>query len=45
MKELGIHYKRTIRIVMWTNEENSPRGGRGYLDAHRAKPGEARRGN
>lgn len=36
MKELGIRPKRTIRVVMWTNEENGGRGGRGYLDAHRA---------
>ncbi len=39
MKELGIRPKRTIRVVMWTNEENGGRGGRGYLDAHRADLG------
>jgi len=39
MKELGIRPKRTIRVVMWTNEENGTRGGRGYLDAHRAELG------
>jgi carboxypeptidase Q len=39
MKELGIKPKRTIRVVMWTNEENGTRGGRGYLDAHRAELG------
>jgi carboxypeptidase Q len=35
MKELGIKPKRTIRVVMWTNEENGGRGGRGYHDAHK----------
>jgi len=39
MKELGIKPKRTIRVVMWTNEENGTRGGRGYLDAHHAELG------
>ncbi len=39
MKELGIKPNRTIRVVMWTNEENGTRGGRGYLDAHRAELG------
>jgi carboxypeptidase Q len=37
MKELGIKPKRTIRVVMWTNEENGGRGGRGYHDAHKAE--------
>jgi carboxypeptidase Q len=40
MKELGIRPKRTIRVVMWTNEENGGRGGRGYHDAHRAELGQ-----
>jgi carboxypeptidase Q len=34
MKELGLRPKRTIRVVLWTNEENGGRGGRGYRDAH-----------
>ncbi|MFT5142058.1 MAG: carboxypeptidase Q [Thalassolituus oleivorans] len=34
MKELGIRPKRTIRVVMWTNEENGLRGGNAYRDAH-----------
>lgn len=34
MKELGIRPKRTIRVVMWTNEENGMRGGNEYRDAH-----------
>jgi carboxypeptidase Q len=39
MKELGLKPKRTIRVVMWTNEENGGRGGRGYHDAHKAELG------
>lgn len=34
MKELGMTPKRTIRVVMWTNEENGLRGGNAYRDAH-----------
>lgn len=34
MKELGLKPKRTVRVVMWTNEENGGRGGRAYRDAH-----------
>jgi carboxypeptidase Q len=34
MKELGMRPKRTIRVVMWTNEENGMRGGNAYRDAH-----------
>ena len=34
IKELGIRPKRTIRAVMWTNEENGLRGGNAYRDAH-----------
>jgi carboxypeptidase Q len=34
MKQLGLQPKRTVRAVMWTNEENGGRGGRGYRDAH-----------
>jgi carboxypeptidase Q len=37
MKQLGLKPKRTIRMVMWTNEENGGRGGRGYHDAHKAE--------
>lgn len=32
MKELGLQPKRTVRVVMWTNEENGLRGGTGYRD-------------
>jgi carboxypeptidase Q len=37
MKELGLHPKRTVRVVMWTNEENGGRGGRAYRDAHESE--------
>jgi carboxypeptidase Q len=33
LKELGIRPKRTIRGVLFMNEENGLRGGRGYFDA------------
>lgn len=32
--DLGLTPKRTIRVVMWTNEENGLRGGNAYRDAH-----------
>lgn len=34
MKRLGLTPKRTIRVVLWTNEENGGRGGRAYREAH-----------
>ncbi len=34
MKELGLRPRRTVRVVLWTNEENGLRGGTGYRDAH-----------
>ncbi len=34
IKDLGLRPKRTIRVVMWTNEENGLRGGNAYRDAH-----------
>lgn len=37
MKQLGLHPKRTVRAVMWVNEENGGRGGRAYRDAHAAE--------
>ena len=30
IKQLGLHPKRTIRVVFWTNEENGGQGGQGY---------------
>jgi carboxypeptidase Q len=35
MKKLGLQPRRTVRVVMWTNEENGLRGGSAYRDAHR----------
>jgi len=37
LKELGLKPRRTIRVVLFTNEENGTRGGNGYRDAHRAE--------
>ena len=37
LKTLGITPRRTIRVVLWTNEENGGRGGAGYRDAHRSE--------
>ncbi len=34
MKKLGLRPRRTVRVVLWTNEENGLRGGTGYRDAH-----------
>jgi carboxypeptidase Q len=37
LKTLGLTPRRTLRVVLWTNEENGLRGGTGYRDAHRAE--------
>ena len=42
MKKLNIRPKRTVRVVLFTNEENGMRGGNGYRDAHAAGSGESR---
>lgn len=34
IKRLGLKPKRTLRVVLWTNEEYGTRGGKGYRDAH-----------
>jgi len=39
MKKLGLRPRRTVRVVLWTNEENGLRGGNAYRDAHRAELG------
>jgi carboxypeptidase Q len=39
MKELGLRPRRTVRVVLWTNEENGVEGGSGYRDAHKAELG------
>ncbi|HKN82258.1 MAG TPA: M28 family metallopeptidase [Pyrinomonadaceae bacterium] len=37
LKELGLKPRRTIRVVLFTNEENGTHGGNGYHDTHRAE--------
>jgi carboxypeptidase Q len=34
MKKLNLRPRRTVRVVLWTNEENGGRGGLGYRDHH-----------
>jgi carboxypeptidase Q len=34
MKKLGLRPRRTVRVVLWTNEENGLRGGLAYRDRH-----------
>lgn len=34
LKELGLKPRRTIRLALWTNEENGLRGGTNYADRH-----------
>ena len=37
MKKLGLRPRRTVRVVLFTNEENGLRGGNAYRDTHRAE--------
>jgi carboxypeptidase Q len=37
MKRLGLRPRRTVRVVLWTNEENGSRGGQAYSEQHRAE--------
>ncbi|HUJ61972.1 MAG TPA: M20/M25/M40 family metallo-hydrolase [Kofleriaceae bacterium] len=37
LERLGLVPRRTIRVVLFTNEENGGRGGKGYATAHQAE--------
>ncbi|MCU0222811.1 MAG: M20/M25/M40 family metallo-hydrolase [Acidobacteria bacterium] len=37
LKELGLTPRRTVRVVLFTNEERGVDGGRGYAERHRAE--------
>jgi carboxypeptidase Q len=37
MKKLNLRPRRTVRVVLWTNEENGLRGGLAYRAAHAAE--------
>jgi carboxypeptidase Q len=36
MRRLNLHPRRTVRVVLWTNEENGGKGALAYRDAHEA---------
>lgn len=36
MKELNLRPRRTVRVVLWTNEENGIAGAKAYRDLHKA---------
>jgi carboxypeptidase Q len=40
MKKLNIRPRRTVRVVLWTNEENGTRGAVAYRDRHKAQLGD-----
>jgi carboxypeptidase Q len=37
MKKLHLRPRRTVRVVLWTNEENGGRGARAYVERHRGE--------
>jgi carboxypeptidase Q len=39
MHALGLRPRRTVRVVLWTNEENGVEGGKAYRDRHGAEIG------
>ncbi len=40
MKKLGVRPRRTVRLGLFTNEENGLRGGNAYRDAYKASAGD-----
>lgn len=38
LKELNLRPRRTIRAVLWTNEENGQMGGKEYAEKHKDEP-------
>ncbi len=38
IRSLGLRPRRTVRVVLFTNEENGLRGGRAYSEAHSREP-------
>ena len=45
LKDLGLRPRRTLRVVLWANEENGLRGGKAYREALGADVAEPRRGD
>jgi carboxypeptidase Q len=39
IQRLGLRPRRTVRVVLWTNEENGSRGAAAYHDAHASELG------
>jgi carboxypeptidase Q len=37
IRQLGLRPRRTVRVVLWTNEENGVEGGNAYLERHRGE--------
>ncbi|MEI2698173.1 MAG: M20/M25/M40 family metallo-hydrolase [Microthrixaceae bacterium] len=37
LQRIGLRPRRTLRVVLFTNEENGSRGGKAYLEAHRSE--------